>query len=462
MVYQKTNDQYIKEATVIHGDKYDYSNTVYTKASENVIIGCKVEGHGNFLINAGNHIDKKRQAGCQKCAFTKSAKIRGDKRRFTNDQFITKSKLKFPNKFDYSDTNYTGSNNDVILRCIAHNNTFETNAGAHFQMMFGGCLPCASEHMSKLKSSNTMEFVEKALKVHGDKYDYSNVDYVNSTTAVTIGCPEHNDFYQKPADHLAGYGCFHCGLVLMHQAQAYTTDHFVNLSSSMFPGKFDYTDTIYYNSLTELTIRCILHDYTFKTVPKTHFKSEYGCCRMCVLDVISRSPQQFIIEAKVVHGDLYDYSKCIYVDTRTKVIIICREHGEFLQSPHGHLQGYGCVKCSSLKNEKLCRTIIEKLTGLIFHKVRPKFLMKLEYDCYNEVLKLAIEYNGEQHYEFVPFLQKTEAKFKRQQENDARKVQLSIENGIYLIVVPYYVQDKEKFITDHYNNYLFLNSFNTI
>ena len=56
--------------------------------------------------------------------------------------------------------------------------------------------------------------------------------------------------------------------------------------------------------------------------------------------------EEFIAKAKAVHGNRYDYSKVVYVNTQTKVCIICKEHGEFWQKPKNHLCGNGCVKCS--------------------------------------------------------------------------------------------------------------------
>ena len=119
--------------------------------------------------------------------------------------------------------------------------------------------------------------------------------------------------------------------------------------------------------------------------------------------------------------------------------------------------GQGCPKCFVHKNENECKNIIEKLTGEHFTRERPKFLNKLEYDCYNDDLKLALEYNGIQHYEYSPFFHSNNRKkFEKQKENDKLKKELSHQNRIYLIVVPHWILDKEKFINEEYQNYLFL------
>ena len=55
------------------------------------------------------------------------------------------------------------------------------------------------------------EFIEKARQVHGDKYDYSKVEYKNNKTKICIVCPIHGEFWQRPNDHLNGRGCDKCG-----------------------------------------------------------------------------------------------------------------------------------------------------------------------------------------------------------------------------------------------------------
>ena len=55
-------------------------------------------------------------------------------------------------------------------------------------------------------------FIERARKMHGDKYGYSKVEYVNSSTKVCILCPEHGEFWQEALSHLRGHGCPKCGI----------------------------------------------------------------------------------------------------------------------------------------------------------------------------------------------------------------------------------------------------------
>ena len=58
---------------------------------------------------------------------------------------------------------------------------------------------------------NTESFIQKAKEIHSDKYDYSKVEYIGSQTKICIICPKHGEFWQRPADHLRGCGCWKCG-----------------------------------------------------------------------------------------------------------------------------------------------------------------------------------------------------------------------------------------------------------
>ncbi len=138
-----------------------------------------------------------------------------------------------------------------------------------------------------------------------------------------------------------------------------------------------------------------------------------------------------------------------YVNSNNHIKIICKKHGDFEQLPRVHLRGSGCPKCLNFKNENECIAIIEEITGNKFIKCRPKFLKGLELDGYNEELKVAIEYNGEQHYKIVDHFHRNGiVDLLKQVEYDKLKLERCKENGIHVIIVPYYIEDKETFIQE--------------
>lgn len=191
----------------------------------------------------------------------------------------------------------------------------------------------------------TEKFIQKAREVHGDKYDYSKVEYKNSREKVCIVCPEHGEFYQKSAGHLTGYGCPKCGNTRL------TVEEFIKKSKKVHDDKYDYSKVEYKNSSTKVCIVCTEHGEFYQT-PSGHLHGR-GCakCRNVKLSQqFAFSSLDFIERAKTKHGDKYDYSKVEYKSNSTKICIICSIHGEFSQKPYVHLQGCGCPKCGgSLK-----------------------------------------------------------------------------------------------------------------
>ena len=190
----------------------------------------------------------------------------------------------------------------------------------------------------------TEEFIEKARKVHGDKYDYSKVEYKNAHTKVCIICPEHGEFWQTPNTHLyLKCECSKC----MKNAKG-TTDEFIERARKIHINKYDYSKVEYINSKTKVCIICPEHGEFWQT-PDKHL---YGQgCPICGNDKQKSNTEEFIRKANKIHSNKYDYSKVNYVNSHTKVCIICPEHGEFWQKPNGHLNGQGCPSCNKITSD---------------------------------------------------------------------------------------------------------------
>lgn len=190
------------------------------------------------------------------------------------------------------------------------------------------------------------DFVERAKSVHGDRYGYSKVDYVNSKTKVVITCPVHGEFEQQPSNHLSGQGCPTCGRLVSSTAMLGTTERFIKKSRAKFGDKYDYSKVDYKNASTEVIIICPNHGEQFIT-PTNHLRT-HGCAE-CGKEFTRNScrsnTKDFIKKARKKHGNFYDYSKSEYVRSGEKVCIICPFHGEFWQTPDNHLYGFGCARC---------------------------------------------------------------------------------------------------------------------
>jgi hypothetical protein len=188
-----------------------------------------------------------------------------------------------------------------------------------------------------------MKFVGQARVLHGDKYDYSKVEYVNNKVKVCIVCPTHGEFWQRPDNHLLGKGCRTCGNIITRASRVSTTDKFRNRSVKVHGDKYDYSKVEYVNAHRKVCIICPDHG-EFLQEPQHHVKG-FGC-RACA-GSLKKTTEKFISDAKAVHGDKYDYSKVDYKLARIKVCIVCPEHGEFWQTPNNHTSSVqACSSCA--------------------------------------------------------------------------------------------------------------------
>ena len=193
-----TTAQFVVRAQEVHGDKYDYSNTVYVNALAKLTIICPV--HGEFEQKANAHTNGQ---GCPKCGKLAAAAKLSELNAWTTPQYLAKVKSVHGDRYDYSKVVYVGSLSKVPIICPEHGE-FEQVASEHLRG--NDCPKCAVD----ARRSNTEDFAEKARVVHDNKYDYSKAAYTYSKRKVTIVCPEHGDFEQKPNDHLRGKGCPAC------------------------------------------------------------------------------------------------------------------------------------------------------------------------------------------------------------------------------------------------------------
>ena len=193
------------------------------------------------------------------------------------------------------------------------------------------------------------EFIEKAIKIHGDKYDYSLVQYKNQKIKVKIICKEHGVFEQRPCNHIGlKQGCPSCvGLKKLN------TEEFIKRANQVHCNKYDYSLSVCKNSYTKLIIICPVHG-KFEQKPDNHINQKQGCPE-CGKLFKKFTTEIFIKKAKEVHGDKYDYKLVNYIGSNLKVKIVCKKHGVFEQIPSHHiLNGYGCKKCA-IENDRFTK-----------------------------------------------------------------------------------------------------------
>ena len=266
----KKTKTFIWKVLHIHDDKYDYSNTVYIKAREDVEVICKVKGHKPFPITPDNHL---RGRGCRLCAIEK----RANNQRMTLEEFIKQSNIVHNYKYDYSKVNYINMNTNVIITCPIHGD-FPQEPRYHLEGH--GCKLCAIEKRANELRMTLEEFIEYSNEVHGiGTYDYSKVNYVNMHTEVIIICPKHGNFPQTPSNHLNGQGCYLCGLGKRANNRKLTTAEFIEKANKVQGiGRYDYSKVDYVDAQTEVIIICPNHEipYEFPQTPNNHL-SGHGC-----------------------------------------------------------------------------------------------------------------------------------------------------------------------------------------
>lgn len=365
----------------------------------------------------------------------------------TTAEFIKKARLIHGDKYAYARAVYLGTFRKITITCPEHGDFSQTPSG---HLGGNGCRKCGdSLRGSSQRKAAAEEFVAKARSVHGGKYVYARALYVDAKSKVTITCPQHGDFRQKPNHHLAGVGCPKCG-----GSSPSTTEEFIQKARRVHGDKYTYADVQYLNAFSKVTITCPIQGHgNFMQTPDNHAHG-YGCPR-CGHNA-RPSMEEFIQKAKQVHGDKYTYPYAGYVNARSTITITCpvQGHGSFRQVPDKHLNGHGCPKCCQSHGERAVLQILSESlrnTGLEF---APQFRIQecrykrpLPFDFavtrQNVVVGL-IEYHGQQHYGAQRFYgmsqERADNQFADAQERDSIKSKYCADRCIRLLVIPYWAE----------------------
>lgn len=430
--------QFIERAVSIHGDTYSYEKSVYVRPHQKLTITCPL--HGDFDQSPSNHFAGK---GCNHCG---NHRI-GRKLASNRDSFIEKAIEKHGARYSYDEVIYINARTHVTITCPVHGN-FQQVPDSHLRG--NGCPTCSFTSTANKKRLSKDEFVERSIAIHGNKYLYDLVDYVNNSTKVSIVCPEHGIFKQTPANHLIGRGCAKC--VDIGSWNRFNADQFISDARAIHGNRYDYSQVIYQNNSTPVEIICPEHGSFFQ-MPVTHTKNK-SLCPLCAIKnratIRTKTTAQFIEDSRAIHGNRYDYSESVYISSQLPVTIICPTHGKFLQAPANHIAGNGCQICRQSRGEVVTRTVLESLSISYTAQARlPGCIYREQLSCdfFIDHLgkKIIIEYNGQQHYEPVAFFG-GEVGFAVTQARDKAKIDYATSNGIPLIIIPYTVTYIKSFL----------------
>lgn len=292
---------------------------------------------------------------------------------YNTEVFIKKAQKVYDGFYDYSLVDYKNSQSKVKIICPVHG-VFEQRPAEHLRGR--GCIKCGQERCGdKQKEYGKKTFVERCKAIHGDRYSYDKVNYIDSHTPIIVTCKVHGDFKTLPYRMLNGSGCNLCGKVSLHNLYKKGRDTFIKEAIKIHGDMFDYSLVDYYNNRKKIKIICKKHGI-FEQTPSEHLRG-IGCPK-CV---------NSSGEAKIVH----------YLDTHN--IEYKREY--YIKND----TGYGSNKCFRV-------------------------------DFYIPQKNLFIEYNGPYHYVEISYYGGIN-RLKQQQERDNALREFCKTHDINLLEIPY-------------------------
>lgn len=197
------------------------------------------------------------------------------------------------------------------------------------------------------RKRTTQEFIEESKIIHNFKFDYSLTNYLGGREKVIIICPFHGQFIQTPEIHVRGHGCKKCATEYMASKRTCSILNFISKANKIHNNKYDYTNSIYKKRYEKIEIICKNHG-NFWQIVSNHLNGE-GCPKCGIktrTENLKSSLDEFIIKANKVHNYKYNYSNSIYINSNSKIEIICKIHGSFWQYVTNHIdKGCGCKLC---------------------------------------------------------------------------------------------------------------------
>ena len=224
---------------------------------------------------------------------------------YTTENFIQKAKDIHKDTYDYSETVYIHSKRKVKIICKIHE-IFEQIPNAH--LMGHGCIKCQYIKLRNLHAFELNDVIQKAKSQHNFKFDYSKTIYVNSNTKITIICPIHGIFRQRPYEHINnGQGCPKCGNTSTANKLTLTTQQFINKAKKRNGNKFLYYKTSYIGSYIPVIVICPKHG-DFEIIPHDHLKG-HGC-QKCNASKGEQEIRNVLTKIKYNFDEQYRIKKC--------------------------------------------------------------------------------------------------------------------------------------------------------
>lgn len=194
-------------------------------------------------------------------------------KKLTIIEFIEKAFMIHGNSYDYSLFIYKGNKIKSNIKCKVCSNIFQQTPNNHLKGQ--GCPKCKYIKIGNIKRLTLKEFIEKARLIHGDKYDYSKVIYINAVNKICIVCHNHGEFWQTPNAHLSNRGCPICKSVKIGNLTRLTLKQFIEKARAIHGDKYDYSEVIYNGIFNKVCIICSIHGEFWQTA-HNHLNGQ-GC-----------------------------------------------------------------------------------------------------------------------------------------------------------------------------------------
>lgn len=302
-------------------------------------------------------------------------------KKLTQEEFSKRVKELHEGKINVDKSEYINQTSKIIATCYKHGDFLVSPDS----LLHGhGCPNCKREKLAKLHSITQDEFLKRAKKVHGDKYDYSKVKYINSTTKICIICPKHGEFCQIPNSHLSGKGCPACS-----KNVNYDTYEFIKRAQVIHGEKYNYDKCEYINAHTKVIITCEKHG-DFMQTPTSHLSGK-GCPKCAssllenkislILESNGYSPNEKY-KIKWLNGQSADF----YLADKN-IVIECQGAQHFKPIPFfGGEQGFTSNIERDFKKSKLCKENGAKLIYVIKKEDRKASLQECFQHIYDDAL----------------------------------------------------------------------------
>lgn len=263
--------------------------------------------------------------------------------RLSQEEVITQFIETHRNDYGYEKVIYEGNLVEVEIYCNRHKKYFSQTPKEHKKG--SGCYDCGRERQIKSAKKENDKFIKELIELHGDIFDLSRLNYINSKTDIELGCRKHGFFERKPYDLLVGHGCRKCKL---EKSKYNNKELFIRESTKLFGDITDYSKVDEISATTKVDLRCTVHNHEFNISISARLGGQK--CPKCAEENYSllrkKTTEQFIEEAKEIHGDLHDYTDTVYTGCRRELEIRCKKHDIIFKTfPSSYLDGFTCFKC---------------------------------------------------------------------------------------------------------------------